>query len=268
MTPSAAEYAAREARRMRPLRFLARLGFAVNGLLHAIIGLLAIGVAASGGGEADQSGALGQIAANPGGSIILWTVSVGLAALGLWLIVSAFATPPADRTKRVTHFLVAFGKGLAYLFLAGTAFTFARGGSTSSESDAQSLSATLLATPGGVFLLLLIAALVLGIGVYFVVKGVRRRFTRDINVPAGTRGRLVVALGIWGYVSKGIALFSVGVLLIIAAVSVDPAKASGLDGALRSLVSLPFGQLVLTGIGCGFIAYGVYSLVRARIARL
>jgi hypothetical protein len=253
---------------MRPLRFLARLGFAVNGLLHAVIGFLAISVAANGGGQADQSGALAQIAAGPGGGVILWTVSIGLAALGLWLIIGAFLAPSADRSKWVTHLLVEVGKGLAYLFLAGTAFTFARGGSTNSEGDARSISSTLLAAPGGVFVLVLIAVAVAAIGVYFVVKGVRKRFTRDIAVPAGANGRVVVILGVFGYVAKGVALLIVGVLLAAAALTVDPSMASGLDGALKSLVALPFGQLILTLIGVGFIAYGAYSLVRARIARL
>jgi hypothetical protein len=253
---------------MRPLRFLARLGFAVNGVVHAIIGILAITVAATGGGQADQSGALGQIAASPGGSVVLWTVTIGLAALGLWLIVGAFVDPAGDRAKRVVHFVVEVGKGLAYLFLAGTAFTFARGGSTSSGGAARSLSSTLLAAPGGVFVLVLIAALVAAIGVSFLVEGVRKRFTRDIAVPSGTRGRVVVGLGQFGYIAKGIALVVVGVLLAVAAFTVDPSVATGLDGALKSLAALPFGQLILTAIGIGFIAYGAYSLVRARIARL
>jgi hypothetical protein len=59
-----------------------------------------------------------------------------------------------------------------------------------------------------------------------------------------------------------------GVLLGTAAVTADPSQASGLDGSLRALADLPLGQVILVLIGLGFIAYGVYCLIRARLAKL
>jgi hypothetical protein len=45
----------------------ARAGYVVSGLLHIIIGYLAIRIAlGSGGGSADQSGALAAVSAKPG----------------------------------------------------------------------------------------------------------------------------------------------------------------------------------------------------------
>jgi hypothetical protein len=55
---------------------------------------------------------------------------------------------------------------------------------------------------------------------------------------------------------------------VVAAVKVDPQQATGLDGALRSLASLPFGQVLLIAIGIGLIAFGLYTFVRARFARV
>jgi hypothetical protein len=268
METSAVKDAVRSTRRMRPLRFLARAGFAVNGLVHAIIGFLAIGVAIGGGGQADQSGALSQLAAGPGGTLTLWVVTVGLAALGVWLILGAFLMPSADKTKRVAHFLIEAGKGLAYLVLAGTALTFARGGSSNSEADVDRMSAALIAAPGGILVLWLLALLVIGVGVYFVVKGVRRKFVDDIDLPADNAGKGLVALGIFGYVAKGIALGFMGILLALAAYHANPAEAAGLDGSLKALVTLPLGQVVLILIGLGLMAYGAYCFVRAKVARL
>jgi hypothetical protein len=163
---------------------------------------------------------------------------------------------------------VEIGKGLAYLLLAATAFTSARGGQSNSEADVGALSATLIATPGGVIALLLIALLVMVVGGYFVAKGARRRFIDDIDLPDGAVGGAVVGIGVFGYVAKGVALVVVGLLLAVAAVRADPAQASGLDGSLRTLSELPLGQGILILIGLGFIAYGVYCFVRARLARL
>jgi hypothetical protein len=261
--------AVRGARDTSAFRFAARLGFAVNGLLHAIIGALAIAIAVkSGGGSADQSGALAEIAKSPGGGIVLWFATIGLAALGVWLVVGVFFDRTANRTQRRKNRVVEIGKGVAYLFLAGTALIFALGGSTNSAKDTRSMSAAILDAPGGVLLMILLAALVIAIGVYFVAKGARKTFKADIRVPRGSMGRVVVALGVVGYVAKGLVLGVAGILLAGAALTVDASKAAGLDGALKSLVELPFGQLIVILMGLGLIAYGAYSFVRARLARL
>ena len=260
--------AVRETWSSRPVQYLARAGFATNGLVHGLIGLLAIGVDLGAGGRADQGGALRQIARSPGGVVSLWAVTIALAALGLWLIVGAFVIRSRDPKNRVGHRAVEIGKGLAYLLLAATALTAARGGQTNSEADVGALSATLIAAPGGVLVLLLLAVLVMVVGAYFVAKGVRRRFVDDIDLPDGPVGRVVVAIGVFGYSAKGVALVVMGVLLAIAAAKADPSQASGLDGSLRALAQLPLGQVILLVIGLGFIAYGLYCFVRARVARL
>jgi hypothetical protein len=268
MSTEPVKKAVRGAVQSRPLRFLARLGFAVSGLVHGLIGLLAIGVAFGGSGEADQGGAMSQIASSPGGTVTLWIVTIATAALGLWLILGAFLFPSSDPTKRVAHILVECGKGAAYLLLAATAVTFALGGEADSEAAVDSMSRTLIAAPGGLFILLFIALGILVIGGYFVIKGARRRFVDDIDLPSGAAGTVVVVIGVFGYIAKGVALAFTGVLLGVAAVKADPSEASGLDGSLHALAQLPFGPAILTAIGAGFLAYGLYCFVRAVVAKI
>ena len=264
-----AKRAARSSRNSRPLRFLARLGYAVSGLLHILIGFIAIGIATgAGGASADQSGALGQLASTPGGVFLLWLVVIGLAALGLWLVISAFLDTGLAGSKRAQYVLKQLAKGIVYFAIALTALTFARGGSTSSAASTQSLSAQLLAMPGGVFVVFLIGLAILAVGIYCLAKGATRRFTRDIVVPGGRIGRATIALGVVGYVAKGVALGVVGILFVVAAFTVNPAAATGLDGALKALAVLPFGMVILVLVGVGLIAYGLYSFVRARVARM
>jgi hypothetical protein len=264
-----AKKVAQTTRRSKPVQFLARLGYAVNGLLHALIGIIAISVAiGAGGGEADQSGALSALDSTPGGVFILWTVFIGLASLGLWLILSAFLFAPTDKKKRVVHGVSEIAKGAAYLALAATAFTFARGGSSNSASTSQDLSASLLAAPGGQILVGLIGLGIVGIGIYFGIKGATRRFTRDLSLPSGTAGRVTVAAGVFGYIAKGIVLVMVGILFFVAAATVDASKSSGLDGGLKTLATLPFGVFILVVVGARLIAYAIYSFVRARYAHL
>ena len=250
---------ASRARNSKPLEIGARVGFAVNGLLHLLIGGIALGVAFGGGGEADQGGALGELASNPLGQVVLWVIVVGLAALGVFSILTAVVDrgETKDRVKNA-------GKGVAYLAVGGTALTFALGGSSDSSQTTESLSAKLLATPGGVILLVVLGLGVIAIGVYFVVKGAKKKFLDDIT----DRGRATVVTGTIGYIAKGIAIGVVGILFIVAAFTADATKATGLDGALKSLASLPLGVLVLAAVAIGLIAFGIYSFLRARSARL
>jgi hypothetical protein len=268
--PDATEDARRTTSRLqnsRALTTLARVGFGMNGVLHILIGVIALRVAFGGGGEADQGGALGELASRPGGQALLWVIVVGLWALGVFQVLEAAlvrGTDKDDWAERVKE----GGKGVAYLAVGFTAFTFARGGSSDSSDQTESLSASLLAAPGGVVLLVVLALAIVAIGGYFVAKGVRQRFRQDLVVPSGSAGRVTVAFGVVGYVAKGIALIVVGVLFGVAAVQADPDEASGLDGALKALAELPFGAAVLTSVAVGLIAFGLYSFVRARRARL
>ncbi|MFN3706824.1 DUF1206 domain-containing protein [Microcella sp.] len=265
---SSARQTTRRLHNSRTWRTLARTGFAVNGLLHILLGAIAIQLALPGSSDADadQSGALESLAATPVGGPLLWVVTVGLAALGLWLLVDGIIDRPDEGAVR--HVAIACAKGLTYLAIAATAGQVALGGRTDSSGDAQSVTATLLEAPAGVVLVILAALIVLGIGVYFSVKGVTQGFRDDLDTPAGGAGTAVVALGVGGYLAKGVALGMVGLLIGSAAIASDSARSTGLDGALRSLLDLPFGAWILGAVGAGLIAYGVYCCARARYARL
>ncbi|MET4783726.1 DUF1206 domain-containing protein [Glaciihabitans sp. UYNi722] len=268
MTGSAT-MAADAAQNSTALKMLARLGYAVNGLLHVLIGVIAISVAVgAGGAEADQSGALSQLASNPAGIALLWVIVVGLFALGLWQIVSGFLVRESDAKKRWGKRLSEFGKAVAYLAIGVTALIFALGGSKSSAGSSKSASAQLIVAPGGVFVLVVVGLAIFGIGVFFVVRGATKKFEKDLTLPSGSTARVVVVLGVVGYVAKGIALAVVGILFVVAAFTLDPSQASGMDGALKSLASLPFGVVILIAVGVGLIAYGLYLGARARWGRL
>ena len=258
---------AHSSRSSTPVQVLARAGFAVNGVLNAIIGIIAIGIAASGGGSADQSGAFAAIAANPAGLILLWAIAIALAALGLWYLLGSFLVHESDTKRRAAKIAIGVGKGIAYLALSVGAIGFAVGSGSDSAGQATSLTAQLLATPGGVILIVVLGLVVCAIGGYMVWKGVTRGFEDDLAVPSGKTGAVVKGAGVLGYVARGVALFVVGVLFIVASVTADPSKASGLDGALKALADLPFGKVILVVVGLGFIAYGVYSALRARFAK-
>jgi len=121
----------------------------------------------------------------------------------------------------------------------------------------------------GPWLLVALGLTILGIGIYFVVKGLRRGFKEELFHFEGTRrGRLIDSLGVTGHVAKGIALDLTGLLFIIAAAKHRPEESTGLDGSLKALQDHPFGPTLLVAIGAGFIAYGIFALIRARFGRM
>jgi hypothetical protein len=71
-----------------------------------------------------------------------------------------------------------------------------------------------------------------------------------------------------GYIAKGSALAVVGALFVTAAVQNSSTKATGLDGAPRSLREQAVGSWLLTVIALGIAAYVLYSFARARHARV
>ena len=68
------------------LEVLARVGLIAYGVVHLLIGWLALHIAwgTSRSKSADVSGALRTLADQPFGKILLWLVAVGLVALALW----------------------------------------------------------------------------------------------------------------------------------------------------------------------------------------
>lgn len=252
----------------RPVGVLARLGYVASALIHLLIGYLAIRVAFRQPGETDQSGAIAQIAALPGGTVVLWITVVGLFALALWLIAQAFLGMGSSSTKRWLRSLTAAGKAAAYLVLGLTALGFAVGGGSNASRSTRQTSGGILTLPGGQLLLALVGVAAVAVGVYLAVKGIRRTFVEDIDVPRGRAERPILVLGTVGYLAKGTAVAVVGVLFVVAAVTLDPNEASGLDGALKSLATLPFGAALLIAVGIGLIAFGIYTVARARLARL
>jgi len=157
------------------------------------------------------------------------------------------------------------GKTVAYAALGWTAFTFAIGGRSSSSKQTKDFTATLMQQTGGQILVGLVGVAVLGIGAYHIYKGGKRKFLQDLQEHPG---QWAVVTGRIGYIAKGIALLVVGFLFLVAAAKHRAGKATGLDGAMRTLRDAPFGRALLTAIAVGIAAYGVYSFVRARYARV
>lgn len=255
---------ARQVKNSIPLDIGARAGFAASGLLHLLIGYLAVEVAFHRTTTApDQSGALGTLAQHTAGKALLIVFVIGFAALALWQLSLAVVGEGRDRgvLDRFKHVALA----VVYLAIAWSALSFVRNKGRSSAARSTDVTASIMQHPGGRWLVALVGLIIIGIGGFHLYKGVRAQFLQDLREHPG---RALTWIGRVGYVAKGLALGIVGVLFVVAAAQHHPSDASGLDGALSVLRRAIAGQLLLTLMGVGLATFGVYALARARFARV
>ncbi|TPG28045.1 DUF1206 domain-containing protein [Mycolicibacterium hodleri] len=238
---------------------VARGGYAASGLLHLLIAFIVAQLALGTGGSADQSGALATLAAQPFGAVMLWVAAVVLAALGVWQLVETFIERDMkDRLK-------AGAVGVVYLSLAFSAAKFAMGSGESSGKQNAGLSAQMMQSGWGKAVLIVVALVLIAVGGYHVYKGVTKGFQDELEIAGGSA---ITWIGIVGYVAKGLVLIGVGLLVIVATLTSDPSKATGVDGAVKTLGAAPFGKFLLLLAAVGIAAYGGYGFIRARYAKM
>lgn len=255
--------------RNRVVERFARAGFIMAGLVHLLIGYLAVRIAFGGGGSTDQSGAMAELAGKPGGVFVLGVGVVAFVLMALW----RFSEAVLGRRSRARgkesgsgtfHRAKAFAVAVVYLCYAVTAFGFVRGSGRSSGSESAGLSARLMHSGGGRIVLVVAGLVVVAVGGYHVYKGLTRGFVKELR----TDSALLRRLGTVGYTSKGLAIAGVGVLVLVAAGRSDPGKAGGLDAALKTLGAQPYGVVLLIAAGLGIAAYGLYDFACARYAEM
>lgn len=255
------------------LEWLARGGLIAYGVVHLLVGWLALQIAwgTSAGTSADTSGALTTLARQPFGEVLLWVVAVGLVALAVWQVSEAiWGHPDRDGAKRVRTQVTSGAKAAVYAALALSAALVALGSGSSSSRSQEQATTGVLAWPGGRVLVVAAGLVVIGVGVIGIVKGIKQSFTEEIDTssmsPAARTG--VLRLGQVGYIAKGVALSVVGGLLTYATVTFDRQTAQGLDGALQTILAQPFGRFLLTAVALGFAAFGLFAVLQSRYRRM
>jgi hypothetical protein len=266
---------ARRTAHSRALRHLASLGLVGYALLHLLVAWLAVELAwgpePAGGATTDSAGALAVLHRSPGGPVLLWALAVGLAGLALWQAVEVvrhhrrLPDPGPERRQAVLQAVKTVGTAALYGFLAVSSARAAVGDG-SHRSDERATVRGVLGWPGGQVLVVAVGLVVVGIGIYLVRKGLRSDFVDEIDLasvlpPVRALTRRCSQIG---FVLKGVALVLVGGVVAWAAATFDAARATGLDGALRTIAAEPYGKWLLTAIAAGLASFCVYCLARAR----
>jgi hypothetical protein len=236
------------------LTLLTRLGFAARGLLYLVIAYLLIRI----GRAESPSGALDYLAEG-GGKMLLAAMIAGFAAYGLWRLADALFNVEHHEAgkKGLRERLGAGASGVVHLLLAWQALRLLRGapsdggGSEAGAKDALSL-------PGGEVALMLAGAVLIGVGLFQIVKAYKCSFLRHLEAGVANRP-WAKWIGRAGYGARGIVFMISGYFLVRAGLHERAAEAGGIDEALAWL-SDPWNMIVAAGL----FGFGLYSLIEAR----
>jgi Domain of Unknown Function (DUF1206) len=252
-------------------RALARMGLTARGVLYILIGWIAILVAlGQSSHEADQQGALQLLAGQSYGLVSLWLLGIGFAGYALWRLSEAAFGVTGEGSGAGPR-LKSLVRALIYAFFAYQSFKIISGaGGGSQAAKQQDLTASVMRHSGGRWLVGIVGLVIVIAGVVLVLEGIRRKFLKFLQLAqlSPRTRRIVEWLGVIGTAARGAVFALAGVLVIDAAITYKPAKAGGIDKALLTLRSQPFGEFLLIIAALGLIIFGIYGLCEARWRRV
>ena len=244
-----------------------RAGLVAYGVVHLLIGWLALQLAF---GEkedsASNSGALQYLAEQPMGRVLVWGIAVGMLLLVIWRVLEfAFGfRDESDDTKRWRKRATSLGKAVIYGALGWSAVQTATGSGGGGGTDGT--TAKIMQLPGGQLIVGAIGLAIIGYGISLIVRGWTEKFREHLDAQgqSGQDGSAYVKLGKAGYIAKGVAISVIGGLFTYAAITHEAKKSGGLDQALQTVLEQPFGPVLLTLVGAGIAAYGLFCFARAK----
>jgi hypothetical protein len=257
---------ARYAARSDAMRGLARFGLAARGAIYLLLGWLVLLLArGERRDEADQRGAMQELARQRGGSILLWVLAVGLAGYALWRLSEA-AYGVAGEGRKAGPRVQSFVRGCIYATFAISAFGLLLHSKGKSQARQQEeWTAKAMTHAWGRYAVAGLGIVVIVAGLVLVREGITKKFEKYLamNRMSESTRQIVEVLGEVGTIARGVIFAISGVFVVWAAVTFDASKARGLDGTLRALAGTTGGPWLLRLVAVGLIAFGIYGFAEA-----
>jgi hypothetical protein len=243
-----------------------RAGLVAYGIVHLLVGWLALQLAFGDKGEkASNKGAMQELARQPFGEVLVWAIAIGMFLLVVWRVLEVFfghlEKDGADLWKARA---VSAMKAVIYAAVGISALSVAwrSGGSNGGSTWTK----TVMDWPAGQWI---VAGVGLGVIVYganHVRKGFTEKYAKHLDAEgkSGTAGKAYLMFGKVGYIGKGIAIAIVGGLILYGGATHDAKQSGSLDQALHKVSSYPFGVVLLVVVAAGLICYGLFCFARAR----
>lgn len=252
---------------------LGRAGLAARGTLYAIVGVLALQVAAGRTTQKpDQQGALTAVAHQPLGKVLLVVTAVGFAGYAVWRLSAAFLDTEGDGTdaKGWAQRAADLGRGLLYAAFCVTALRLVAGSSGDDRTNEADLTAAALRAPLGRLAVAAAGLAVIGAGIYNGYRAFSGNYRKNFDTGDMSRRarRWLPRVATVGLAARAVVFGLVGTFLVRAAFRYDPNEAVGVDGALQRLAEAPYGPALLAVVAAGLFTFGLFSFLEARYRRL
>ena len=265
---------------------VARAGYAAKGVTYLLVGGLAVWAAfttGSGGAEGSK-GAIGTLADEPFGKVMIGLIGVGLLAYALWQFFRAAMDPEHEGSDKsgIGKRLMFAVSGLLHLSLVLYCFNLVLGlfgygsgggdagadGSGGGERGPQTISGAVMEWPGGKWLVAAVGLGIVAFGLYQLYKAYAADLSDSLDLSrlgASARGA-ARAVGRAGLAGRGVVFTMIGAFTVFAGVNKNPEEAGGIEKALQTLGG--FGAWALGLVGVGLAAYGGYMLLKSRYRRI
>jgi hypothetical protein len=249
---------------------LVRLGYLAKGVIYSLIGVLALRLAFGlrGGRLTDPSGVLRTILGQPFGLAMLALIGIGIVCYAAYYIFEALADlrRRGGGVRGWTNRTLTIIKAAVYGAIGVQALRVVLfGGRPSDRTEAT--AGALMRFPLGEWLLMAIGV---GVAIYgFTQLRMVWRGGADDDIDVGRVRReapWILPLGRVGTAARSIIIVLMGAAIARSGWRGRAAEADGYSEILRTIAS--FNPWLLTAIGAGLLAFGIYQLCHARYARI
>ncbi len=255
----------------RAFEIFARAGFVARGVVYGIIGVLAFELAIGHGGKiTSQKGAMRTIEKQPFGHVLLVLLAVGLGSYAMWRLFRAALGHGPEGADSGVERIGALGSGIVYAAFCAIAVALLVGSGSGSSGSAKKSAHDVFAWPAGHWIVGIAGIVMIGVGIYQLIRGVMRKFLDDDKTEemSPAMKTFITWFGTVGHVARAIVFGLVGAFLLKAAIDYRANEAIGLNGALAKLYEQPYGPELLGVVAAGLVAFAVFSLSETRYRRI
>jgi len=247
----------------------ARLGYMARGMVYLSIGLIALMAVI--GLTPHTRGAVGALSAWshwPLGNVLLWLIGIGLYGFAGWRVLqSVFDADNQGRTPKSWASRAGQAiSGLIYGALAVSVFdlidTLHDLRHVGEQAETRATVAAVMAWPLGSKVVMAAGLFILACGVGNAIRAFVDDFGSTLRCDPRVR-RWACRLARIGYFGRGVAMLPAGFYMLIAGWDERALEARSVGSALWTLHVLPLGDLALSLIGLGVVAFGVFAFVEA-----
>lgn len=249
-------------------RVLARIGYSAKAVIYFLIGAFALDqVFWNHSTRSSPTQAMHLLRQQPLGAAALGFLAAGMFCYGLHRCLESVVGPVKTKSRALEtlHRLGRFGGGLCYLGFGFIAVEFMLSRNRSGNSKTPIFASRLLHHTLGNTLLAVIGAVLVGVGViyfYDILSG-RYRESYDLEGAAEKADRAIRTCAVYGIFSRGVFFFLCGGLVVYAGFRSDPNSTRGMEAVIDLIRKLPLGTWLFAFIALGFVAYGLFCVVRA-----